>query len=143
LHNPLGNALGPEDGSILDWRVNDPDFSAEQQQPQPEPPPLQLSPMSLINAFRYAARIGNIMPNHRDESEAAPCRSSTMSTAERLRQHFLARFITHPPQELVRTAIRGLFLKNLIDVRAVGFGYGDCVLMCRMDVNPLDPVLFW
>jgi hypothetical protein len=47
-----------------------------------------------------------------------------------------------PPND-IRDAVRGLFVRNLVDVRFSGVGYGDFMLWCRFEVTPLDPVLFW
>jgi hypothetical protein len=43
----------------------------------------------------------------------------------------------------VREVIRALFVRNFVDVRQSGLGYGDFLTWCGYDVNPLDPVLFW
>lgn len=47
------------------------------------------------------------------------------------------------PSDDVRDAVRGLFLRELVDIRSSGVGYGDFLLWCRFEVTPLDPILFW
>jgi hypothetical protein len=47
------------------------------------------------------------------------------------------------PHNDIRDAVRGLFVRNMVDVRFSGLGYGDFMLWCRFEVTPLDPVLFW
>ncbi|GKY93881.1 hypothetical protein MPSEU_000355000 [Mayamaea pseudoterrestris] len=47
-----------------------------------------------------------------------------------------------PPTD-VRDAVRALFLRNMVDIRAACLGYTDFLLWCRFtyDVTPLDPVV--
>jgi hypothetical protein len=59
-----------------------------------------------------------------------------------LLQNFDWFFEQGPPKEVV-TAVQGLFLGNLVDVRHSGLGYGDFLLFCRGEISPLDPLLFW
>lgn len=47
------------------------------------------------------------------------------------------------PPIAILDAVRGLFVKNLVDVEHAGLAYGDFVLWCGYDVLPLDPFLFW
>lgn len=47
------------------------------------------------------------------------------------------------PHNDIRDAVRGLFVRNMVDVRFSGIGYGDFMLWCRFEVTPLDPVMFW
>jgi hypothetical protein len=44
-----------------------------------------------------------------------------------------------------RKAVRGLFIRNLVDLRITGFGYGDFVRWCgyTYEISPLEPALFW
>jgi len=95
---------------------------------------------SLIHPFRFAERIGN--STLRQQESLKDTESIALGTPGILLKHFKLSFSNEPPDD-IRTAIRGFFLKNLIDVRAVGFGYGDCMLWCRFDISPLDPILFW
>jgi hypothetical protein len=48
-----------------------------------------------------------------------------------------------PPSD-VRDAVRGLFVREMVDVREAGLGYSDFLVWCRYqyDVTPLDPVIF-
>jgi hypothetical protein len=43
----------------------------------------------------------------------------------------------------VRGVVRALFVRNMVDARQSGLGYGDFLIWCGYEVNPLDPVLFW
>jgi hypothetical protein len=43
----------------------------------------------------------------------------------------------------VREVVRALFVRNMVDTRQSGLGYGDFLIWCGYDVNPLDPVIFW
>jgi hypothetical protein len=43
----------------------------------------------------------------------------------------------------VREVVRAFFLRTMVVVRQSGLGYGDFLIWCGYDVNPLDPVLFW
>lgn len=47
------------------------------------------------------------------------------------------------PDNDIRDVVRGLFIRNLVDVRTSGVGYGDFMLWCRFEVTPLDPILYW
>lgn len=47
------------------------------------------------------------------------------------------------PHPDVQDVIRGLFIRDLVSIRATMCAYGDCVVWCRMDCHPLDPALFW
>jgi hypothetical protein len=47
------------------------------------------------------------------------------------------------PHNDMRDAVRGLFIRNMVDVRFSGIGYGDFMLWCRFEITPLDPVIFW
>jgi hypothetical protein len=47
------------------------------------------------------------------------------------------------PHNDIRDAVRGLFVRNMVDVRFSGVGYGDFMLWCRFELTPLDPVVFW
>ena len=98
--------------------------------------------MSLINPFRYAAMIGSAAQSLSRPLNQIDATSSLPPEEQVLLKRFAATFC-RPTSETIRTAIRGLFLKNLVDVRALGFGYGDCLQMCRFDMTPLDPLLFW
>lgn len=41
----------------------------------------------------------------------------------------------------IKDVVRGLFVKQVVDVREVGFGYGDFLVWCGYEVIP-DPVLY-
>lgn len=43
----------------------------------------------------------------------------------------------------VREVIRSLFIRDMVNIRQAGLGYGDFLLWCGYEVHPLDPVLFW
>lgn len=49
-----------------------------------------------------------------------------------------------PPSE-IHQVVRGLFVRDMVNVRDAGCGYGDFCLWCRFDdeCTPLDPALFW
>ena len=104
--------------------------------------PLKNSRLSV--PFRYAACISN--------STKLKCAfiveqrslvdTSDMDPVDRLLHEFRLSFRKEPPAD-VRNVVRGLFLRNLVDVRSLGFGYGDFLLWCRFDISPLDPLLYW
>jgi hypothetical protein len=49
------------------------------------------------------------------------------------------------PPEDIRRVVRTLFLRELVDVREAGLGYGDFLVWCRFEseVTPYEPLLFW
>jgi hypothetical protein len=49
----------------------------------------------------------------------------------------------HRPKQDVLDAVRGLFLRNLVDVRVSAVGYGDFLVLCDYEITPLDPMLDW
>ena len=46
------------------------------------------------------------------------------------------------PVKDVRDVVRGLFLRDLVDTRISGCGYGDYLVWCKLPVTPLDPLLY-
>jgi len=104
--------------------------------------PLKNSRLSV--PFRYAACISNSTKLKRDfiVEHQSLIDTSDMDPVDRLLHEFRLSFRKEPPAD-VRNVVRGLFLRNLVDVRSLGFGYGDFLLWCRFDISPLDPLLYW
>lgn len=46
-----------------------------------------------------------------------------------------------PPDE-IRFVVRQLFVSDMVHIQYAWMGYGDFLVWCRYQVNPLDPVLF-
>lgn len=47
-----------------------------------------------------------------------------------------------PPSAVVQV-VKYLFLRDLVDHRVSGMGYGDFLLWCGLEITALDPLLFW
>ena len=45
-----------------------------------------------------------------------------------------------PPDE-IRDAVRKIFVRDLVHLHDTWFGYGDFLVWCGFEVDPLDPVL--
>lgn len=45
--------------------------------------------------------------------------------------------------QAVPEVIRHLFMSNMVDCRLAEMGYGDVLVWCGFDMNPLDPALYW
>ena len=43
----------------------------------------------------------------------------------------------------IRDVVRALFVADKVEIGHLGIGYGDFLLLCGYDIDPLDPVLFW
>ena len=59
-----------------------------------------------------------------------------------MRDEFVEVF-NHRPKQDVLDAVRGLFLRNLVDIRVSAVGYGDFLVLCDYEVTPLDTMLDW
>jgi len=100
----------------------------------------------LIRPFRYANHISCSTSLKRDRIEQQRLLESdrlTLSVSERMQRDFVEWHSYAKPPDAILFALRGLYLRNLIDVRSCEFGYGDCLVLCRFDVTPHDPLLFW
>jgi hypothetical protein len=64
------------------------------------------------------------------------------SPGRSLRREIDIVFHGRPPAS-VQEVVRGLFLRDMVDVLWSGCGYNDFCLWCRFDVTPLDPAMFW
>jgi hypothetical protein len=51
-------------------------------------------------------------------------------------------FFTCTPRQDILDAVRGLFLRNLVNIHLSRVGYGDFLMLCDYEVSPLDPLLF-
>jgi hypothetical protein len=58
-----------------------------------------------------------------------------------LRGEFEKFFCSTPKQDVLE-AVRGLFLRNLINIDQSRVGYGDFLMLCDFEVTALDPLLF-
>jgi hypothetical protein len=59
-----------------------------------------------------------------------------------MRDDFNEIFHRRPKQDVL-DAVRGLFLRNLVDIRVSAVGYGDFLVLCDYEITPLDPMLDW
>ena len=93
--------------------------------------------------LRYAECITNSTLNmmekrlHRLQNKLQP-----QDSMEFTRYAFLEIFHGRPKQDVL-DAVRGLFLRNLVDIRVSAVGYGDFLVLCDYEITPLDPMLDW
>lgn len=50
-------------------------------------------------------------------------------------------FLSDPPQDVLNV-VRGLFLRQIVDVSSSGCGYGDFHVLCHLHITPFDPLLY-
>jgi hypothetical protein len=104
--------------------------------------------MRLANPLRYASCILKAtalakkqasfkQPTCKLQLDRVQCRALAAAMHQTLENH-------HLPDD-VREAVRALFIRNLVDLRITGFGYGDFLLWCgyTYEISPLEPALFW
>lgn len=102
-----------------------------------------LRDIRLISPLRYADSITDAMGRKRVRfagRSAAPLEVDPSTSF--LLEKFESQFEQEPPNDVL-TAVQGLYLRNLVDVRYAGLGYGDFLMWCRYEITPLDPILFW
>jgi hypothetical protein len=103
------------------------------------------SSLRLISPLRYANCITTstaVMLEQRAHRNTLRLEAEVMGPIHSIHQEFLV-FFEQQPRLNVLEAVRGLFLRNLVDVRISCLGYGDFLVWCQYDISPLDPVLFW
>jgi hypothetical protein len=103
------------------------------------------SSLNLIAPLRYA--------NHCLDTPAKMARGKSPIPEAILRKHEMGPYLSlwqefyfifdEEPRRDVLEAVRGLFLRNLVDVRESCVGYGDFLVWCEYEITPLDPILFW
>ena len=96
-----------------------------------------------LRPLRYTECITNSTANmmekrlHRQQYQLQP--KGTMGF---MRDDFFDIFHRRPKQDVL-DAVRGLFLRNLVDIRVSAVGYGDFLVLCDFAITPLDPMLDW
>jgi hypothetical protein len=97
----------------------------------------------LCSPLRFAHRIENSTNAKRAlRIKAEGLMEANLNDVVRFKKQFDFLFDCPPPNEVI-SIVRGLFLKNIVDLCYLGMGYGDFLVWCRCDVSALDPILFW
>lgn len=101
--------------------------------------------MRQVYPMRYASRISaaTALANRTFDTQR------TLQLLDRIQCPELARAVEQEyrsrrlPDD-VRKAVRALFLRFNLDVREIGFGFGDFLVWCgyNHEISPLDPLLF-
>ena len=89
----------------------------------------------ITEPFRFADCVTEATQRYQ-QSHGDWTRSGTVSDA-------IVNLLNGPPPSEVVDVIRGLFLRELVDKRESGLGYGDFLLWSRSEVTPLDATLYW
>jgi hypothetical protein len=100
---------------------------------------MELFESRLSAPLRFTAGISEAT----DKFQRFPKATATHTNDRDQLMHAAEIAVNSRPHNDIRDAVRGLFIRNMVDVRFSGVGYGDFMLWCRFEVTPLDPVLFW
>ena len=90
---------------------------------------------SMIDPYRYANAISNAFAN----PHLGPSRRSSRTTNDGTLNDM--KVMEQRPTQEVQDVVRALFLRDLIDIRASGFGWGDWCIWLGLPLSP-EPLLF-
>ena len=90
------------------------------------------SPFRFANNVRQAATIR--------AQRSFPPRASHSPREKILNQ--CRQIVSGRPPDEIRDVVRKIFIRDMVHLQETRFGYGDFLIWCRFDVNPLDPALF-
>eukprot|EP00977_Amphora_coffeiformis_P005556 scaffold1170_cov174-Amphora_coffeaeformis.AAC.40 len=92
---------------------------------------------SISSPFRFADNVRQAATIRAQRSfPTRDCHSVREKVLNQCRQIVLGR----PPDE-IRDVVRKIFLRDMVHLQDTWFGYGDFLIWCRFEVDPLDPVL--
>lgn len=92
---------------------------------------------NLIEPTRFADAVTKAAENVREVSDNLSAVPPDATIEDVVRQ-----VLVSAPHRDVHDVIKGLFLRDLVDIEVAGFGYGDYLIWCRLPISPLDPLLY-
>ena len=97
----------------------------------------------LIHPFRYSASITDATQCFLRRQKLQQEVQAIDKTSHYCHLQKIATKVTKevPIQDVV-DLVRSLFVRDLVDVRQCGCGYGDFLVWCGLETLPLDPLLF-
>ena len=91
---------------------------------------------SVIDPLRYADSIANASENY------ARCRSTSYQKgSDNMNPDIISHVINRISQD-VHDIVKALFIRDLVDLRISGFGYGDFCVWLGLPISPREPHLF-
>ena len=90
---------------------------------------------SIIDPLRYAEAVANASTNPLLD----PSQSHNPSSPDK--QTTLEQLLGFQPPKDVQDIIKGLFMRDLVEVQVSGCGYGDFLSWCNLPIHP-EPLLF-
>ena len=95
---------------------------------------------SMIDPLRYADAVSNssenpLLDTSREFSVSLPGKHNITTTS------FIAKFIQSQPPKDVQDIVKALFMRDLVDLKISGCGYGDFLSWCHLPIAP-EPLLF-
>ena len=91
---------------------------------------------SIIDPLRYADAISNASTNTSFNPDCSRKKSSDLVNPE-----LISSYIDQPSQD-VQDVVKALFVRDIVDLRISGFGWGDFSVWFRLPISPCEPHIF-